>query len=595
MSTEFIAYTSANEALNETSLTTNTFESTMNVNPTPSQVHVDTNATSRFEDGSNLWSEGMKIVMSSLIGAPQPKGRPNLSYLNAADAKASNDEPLRPNDVEAITSIWDIPRETIAMAANFSDGYEEQSFAQPLWPSTYSNEHHHQSSGFAPSYAPQQSVSASGLPIADAPRSRPGTELPMLNEPRDFSRRQLYPHSRNMDVSTGSYWSSLPEQGSLSSESGPLQDPRGHTLSSSSTRRSNGPPTLPETRGSRSWSNASMDNGAYEFPSSSLGKRGYEEEMTVNEQDAAFRRYSLAPNMVLSRPSSNMMPYRPVVPMDPRRSSLPAEEASYPGVMPMQPPSSRPYASPSWSSWNGSNPALASPGLGAGQHSRIPTAEASPGSNKRHRRQSSVAGGNATNTASVLANTPFHITTDIVLRAPAGSKLEDVYYDEHCEIQTGIPDPPASDFEVANEDDKPKLQTDKLRFPGDLYTPRWVRGTGNAREAWCDRCEQGNWLQLKNSQYWYDQVHKHGISSVSGLRFTPPTHLKIYSDAAGTVEAKCHQCKEWVLICTAKRRRNFAAFFKHAHACHSYRKASAVGNGPIVEHNPGHKKKHLSA
>jgi hypothetical protein len=372
-----------------------------------------------------------------------------------------------------------------------------------------------------------------------------------------------------------------------------------------------------------------MEAGGYEFPPTSLGKRQYEDDSLTNtaqgstdSADSAARRYSLGPNMVfnrLSAPISGIMNnYRPSS-SDPRRPSLPSDP--YGGLQ--QPPSSvsrAPYGSSvPWSPWNASQ--VQSTGTGMNSSASTPTTggwrdngvryntdiTASPngavGVKRQQRDRSSsspsAAGQQAQQAqqANMLSNTPFHISTDIVLRAPAGSKLEDIYYDQHCEIQTGLADPPKSDFEVENEEDRPRLQTDKLRFPGDLYTPRWVRGSGNAREAWCDRCENGNWLQLKNSQYWYDQVHKHGISSVSGLRFTAPTHLKIYADAAGTVEGKCHQCKEWVLICTAKRRRNFAAFFKHAHACHSYRKASAVGNGPIVEHNPGGhrtKKNHAS-
>lgn len=87
----------------------------------------------------------------------------------------------------------------------------------------------------------------------------------------------------------------------------------------------------------------------------------------------------------------------------------------------------------------------------------------------------------------------------------------------------------------------------------------------------------------------------HGISSVSGLRFTPPTHLRCFSDAAGTTEGKCHQCDQWILICTAKRKRSFAAWYKHAHQCHSYRKASAIATNVNVNVNePLSKKRRLS-
>lgn len=103
---------------------------------------------------------------------------------------------------------------------------------------------------------------------------------------------------------------------------------------------------------------------------------------------------------------------------------------------------------------------------------------------------------------------PFITTTEIVLRATPGLSSEDVPYDKDFELKPArglASEPPASDFDVVSDDDeaKPHLQTDKLRFPGDLYTPRWVRYSGNAREAWCDKCEHGGWFQLKNSQWWY--------------------------------------------------------------------------------------------
>jgi hypothetical protein len=42
----------------------------------------------------------------------------------------------------------------------------------------------------------------------------------------------------------------------------------------------------------------------------------------------------------------------------------------------------------------------------------------------------------------------------------------------------------------------------KLRYEGDDYTPKWVRYTGHLKEGYCDSCNPGKWLQLKNSAYW---------------------------------------------------------------------------------------------
>lgn len=42
----------------------------------------------------------------------------------------------------------------------------------------------------------------------------------------------------------------------------------------------------------------------------------------------------------------------------------------------------------------------------------------------------------------------------------------------------------------------------KLRFDQDLYTPLWVRGNAASKEGFCDMCDPGKWLQLKNSAFW---------------------------------------------------------------------------------------------
>jgi hypothetical protein len=56
----------------------------------------------------------------------------------------------------------------------------------------------------------------------------------------------------------------------------------------------------------------------------------------------------------------------------------------------------------------------------------------------------------------------------------------------------------------SDEDDpelgKPRRQ--KLRFAGDFYTPEWVRGEAAKKEGFCDLCQPGKWLQLKNSAFW---------------------------------------------------------------------------------------------
>ncbi|CBQ70129.1 conserved hypothetical protein [Sporisorium reilianum SRZ2] len=598
-------------------------------NPYHHQETAPSRHTRNIEDGSHLWGDGMKGIWNSLTGAPH--GKPRSQLPATTSTKGEHLEPARPADVEAATSIWDIPRETVAMAMGFQQGsYEDHSFpSQQGW-----QQQQQQHPSAVPSYAGAEqqpshlnySSSYSNMPApsglaganSDATRSRGSSDAGTIGD-RLYLRRPNYQHGRSNDASVdaphnGQWWSGESHAA--------VEDPASHY----GARRLQ-PPPLPETRSTSrpTWPNTSgLDMSSYEFPQSSLGKRSYDEEAMAGSaqagasdaNDSAARRYSLTANMSFSRPSASissmMNNYRPSH-ADPRRPSLPSDpygQQQQPTAAASAAAAAQRAGYPSASQWSPWSHAASQPGVAGsmstsssspvlpgwrdnaamryGVEASYPSPSGMAGSDKRQQRdRSSSSASAAQQQANVLANTPFHITADIVLRAPAGSKMEDVYYDQHCEMRTGLADPPKSDFDVDNEEDRPRRQTDKLRFPGDLYTPRWVRGSGNAREAWCDRCESGNWLQLKNSQYWYDQVHKHGISSVSGLRFTAPTHLKVYADAAGTVEGKCHQCKEWVLICTAKRRRNFAAFFKHAHACHSYRKASTVGNGPYVEHNPG--------
>ncbi|KAJ3035366.1 hypothetical protein HDV00_004046 [Rhizophlyctis rosea] len=122
------------------------------------------------------------------------------------------------------------------------------------------------------------------------------------------------------------------------------------------------------------------------------------------------------------------------------------------------------------------------------------------------------------------------------------------------------------------ENVKPRKQ--KLRFPGDTYTPAWVRYTGHQKEGFCEQCPKpGRWLQLKNSAYWYHKQFFHGISSVSGQYFTQPLDLRVVfistppnapADGSGgnppppvtniMIEGLCHQCRTWVALMNAKRR-----------------------------------------
>jgi hypothetical protein len=84
--------------------------------------------------------------------------------------------------------------------------------------------------------------------------------------------------------------------------------------------------------------------------------------------------------------------------------------------------------------------------------------------------------------------------------------------------------PPESDMNPTDPDLMPHEQD--LRFNGDLYTPRWVRGHGNKREGWCGLCKPGRWLVLKNSAFWYDKSFTHGVSAATGAAFQGPQETR---------------------------------------------------------------------
>ncbi|OLY80888.1 Meiotic expression up-regulated protein 26 [Smittium mucronatum] len=129
----------------------------------------------------------------------------------------------------------------------------------------------------------------------------------------------------------------------------------------------------------------------------------------------------------------------------------------------------------------------------------------------------------------------------------------------------------------------------KLRFPDDLYTPTWVRNTGQLKEGFCDTCSPGKWMQLKNSAYWYHKQFLHGVSSISGQPFTRP--LKINQIDNDTFEGLCHQCMKWIVVATAKRQ-NSVLWYRHAHKCHVYTKPK-VGKLELTNENKREMDEHI--
>lgn len=111
--------------------------------------------------------------------------------------------------------------------------------------------------------------------------------------------------------------------------------------------------------------------------------------------------------------------------------------------------------------------------------------------------------------------------------------------------------PPDKDMDPLDPDLKPLEQ--ELRFEGDLYTPRFVRGRGNKREGWCGICKPGRWLVLKNSGYWYDKSFSHGISA-TGTTFDGPSETRRMEGNPEVWEGLCRSCGEWIALISSKKK-----------------------------------------
>lgn len=121
--------------------------------------------------------------------------------------------------------------------------------------------------------------------------------------------------------------------------------------------------------------------------------------------------------------------------------------------------------------------------------------------------------------------------------------------------------PPLEDMKPDDADLTPHEQ--ELRFEGDLYTPRYVRGHGNKREGWCGICKPGRWLVLKNSAYWYDKSFTHGISAASGQAFEGPRETRRMDGNADVWEGLCGSCGEWIALVSSKKKGT--TWFRHAY------------------------------
>lgn len=136
-----------------------------------------------------------------------------------------------------------------------------------------------------------------------------------------------------------------------------------------------------------------------------------------------------------------------------------------------------------------------------------------------------------------------------------------------CLLEDPVP-PPEEDMHPDDPDMVPHEQD--LRFAGDLYTSRWVRGHGNKREGWCGICKPGRWLVLKNSAFWYDKLFTHGISAATGQQFVEPERMRQMDGNPEVWEGLCNSCKDWVPLVSSKKKGT--TWFRHAYKCHTYTK-----------------------
>ncbi|KAF2488786.1 hypothetical protein BU16DRAFT_544945 [Lophium mytilinum] len=153
--------------------------------------------------------------------------------------------------------------------------------------------------------------------------------------------------------------------------------------------------------------------------------------------------------------------------------------------------------------------------------------------------------------------------------------------DLYSSLHDNPSNPPEADMHPSDVDLTPHEQD--LRFGGDLYTPRWVRGHGNKREGWCGLCKPGRWLVLKNSAFWYDKSFTHGVSAATGAAFQGPQETRRTEGNLDVWEGLCGSCGDWIALVSSKKKGT--TWFRHAYKCHSHPK---VKDGPKRRRETSH-------
>jgi len=125
------------------------------------------------------------------------------------------------------------------------------------------------------------------------------------------------------------------------------------------------------------------------------------------------------------------------------------------------------------------------------------------------------------------------------------------------------------------------------RQPLDLYTPRFVKGSGSTKNGLCPcccesiargGCSKKLWLATKVSAFNYHMQYSHGLCPKTGLPFSPPIDFRVVSrpdpgkhEKSEILQGKCHKCERWVPVegikdVEVKVKEIF--WWKHAAACH---------------------------
>ncbi|KAL1859646.1 hypothetical protein Daus18300_009511 [Diaporthe australafricana] len=142
--------------------------------------------------------------------------------------------------------------------------------------------------------------------------------------------------------------------------------------------------------------------------------------------------------------------------------------------------------------------------------------------------------------------------------------------DLYASLREGQRSPPPEDMNPLDPEQIPLQQ--ELRFDGDLYTSKWVRGHGNKREGWCGICKPGRWLKLKNPDFGHDRSFCHGINWANGQPFIGPQVIRRMDGNPGLWEGFCDTCKNWIAL-----RKESMSWFLHAYECHVH---PEIGNEP---------------